>query len=101
MFASFLDVLRISIMKTFRRRLRNPRRIGQNLRTPPREDSMSAQSNYQPHVLTADDTQEPPKSLWQALRKIGPGIVLAGSIVGSGELIVTTGLGAEFGFVFL
>lgn len=62
---------------------------------------MSAQSNYQPHVLNSDDIQEPPKSLWQALRKIGPGIVLAGSIVGSGELIITTGLGAEFGFVFL
>lgn len=46
-------------------------------------------------------TQDPPTSLWQALRKVGPGIILAGSIVGSGELLLTTSLGAEFGFVFL
>ena len=36
-----------------------------------------------------------------ALRKIGPGIILAGSIIGSGELMLTTSLGAEYGFVFL
>jgi manganese transport protein len=32
---------------------------------------------------------------------IGPGIVLAGTIVGSGELLVTTGLGATSGYMFL
>ncbi len=32
---------------------------------------------------------------------IGPGIVLAGTIVGSGELLVTTGLGATSGYTFL
>ncbi len=32
---------------------------------------------------------------------IGPGIVLAGTIVGSGELLLTTGLGATNGYVFL
>ena len=30
-----------------------------------------------------------------------PGIILAGTIVGSGELILTTALGAKHGFVFL
>lgn len=35
------------------------------------------------------------------LRKIGPGIILAGSIVGSGELLLTTSLGANHGFAFL
>ena len=43
----------------------------------------------------------PPHTLLSAFRKIGPGIILAGSIVGSGELLLTTALGAEYGFVFL
>ncbi len=35
------------------------------------------------------------------MRNIGPGVVLSGSVVGSGELLVTTRMGAEVGFVFL
>jgi manganese transport protein len=54
-----------------------------------------------PYSLTDEAIQPPPKSLLAALAKIGPGIVLAGSIVGSGELILTTSLGADWGFVFL
>src|SRR5947208_1168045 len=54
-----------------------------------------------PYLLTDEAIQAPPKSLLAALAKIGPGIVLAGSIVGSGELILTTSLGADWGFVFL
>ena len=37
----------------------------------------------------------------QALRRIGPGMVLAASIVGSGELIATTTLGAQVGYAVL
>lgn len=44
---------------------------------------------------------EPPKSLFSALRRIGPGLILSASIVGSGELIATTTLGAEVGYVAL
>jgi manganese transport protein len=50
---------------------------------------------------TPSDVQEPPSSLWLALRQIGPGLILAGSIVGTGELIATTNLGAKVGFAFL
>ena len=46
-------------------------------------------------------TSEPPRTLWQSLAHLGPGIVLASSIVGSGELIATTIVGAEAGFVLL
>ena len=53
------------------------------------------------YALDDQSIQEPPKSLWVALTKIGPGIILAGSIIGSGELLLTTGLGAKYGFVFL
>ena len=45
--------------------------------------------------------QRPPTTLAQTLRKLGPGIIIAGSIVGSGELIATTKVGAEAGFFLL
>jgi manganese transport protein len=57
--------------------------------------------SYDPYVMHDDDRQEAPVSLWSALKRIGPGIILAGSIVGSGELLLTTSLGAKFGFAFL
>lgn len=44
---------------------------------------------------------EPPATLGGALRFIGPGLVSSASIVGSGELITTTVLGGEVGFVAL
>ena len=47
------------------------------------------------------EIQDPPQSLGGILRKIGPGLILAGSIVGSGELIATTATGAEAGFSLL
>lgn len=48
-----------------------------------------------------EDISEPPQGLWQILRRIGPGMILAASIVGSGELIATTTLGAEVGYAAL
>ncbi|HZL87210.1 MAG TPA: Nramp family divalent metal transporter [Pirellulaceae bacterium] len=56
---------------------------------------------FDPYALPKEAIEEPPTSLWTALRRIGPGIILAGSIVGSGELLLTTSLGAKHGFVFL
>jgi Mn2+/Fe2+ NRAMP family transporter len=56
---------------------------------------------YDPYALPPEDIQEPPTTIWEMLRKIGPGIVVAGTIVGSGELLLTTGLGAKHGFVFM
>ena len=44
---------------------------------------------------------EPPRTLRASLAYLGPGIVLASSIVGSGELIATTTVGAEAGFLLL
>lgn len=57
--------------------------------------------SYDPYALPGDSIREPPASLWLALRQIGPGIILAGSIVGTGELLLTTSLGADYGFLFL
>ncbi len=44
---------------------------------------------------------DPPRSFGQTLRHLGPGFILSASIVGSGELIATTALGAQAGFVAL
>jgi Mn2+/Fe2+ NRAMP family transporter len=46
-------------------------------------------------------TQPPPKTVGGILQKLGPGLVIAGSIVGSGELIGTTSTGAAAGFTLL
>lgn len=54
-----------------------------------------------PYEFDREDERTPPASLWQALRRIGPGLILSASIVGSGELIATTTLGAEVGYVAL
>jgi len=47
------------------------------------------------------ETQAPPTTIRGILRQLGPGLIIAGSIVGSGELIATTAVGAEAGFVLL
>jgi Mn2+/Fe2+ NRAMP family transporter len=47
------------------------------------------------------ETSAPPKTFWESLAHLGPGIILASSIVGSGELIATTTVGAEAGFALL
>jgi manganese transport protein len=62
---------------------------------------MTDATGYDPYALPQEAIQDPPTTLWAALRKIGPGIILAGTIVGSGELLLTTSFGAKYGFVFL
>ena len=54
-----------------------------------------------PYALSRAAIEAPPVSLVAALRRIGPGIVLASAIVGSGEVIATTTLGAQVGFAAL
>jgi Mn2+/Fe2+ NRAMP family transporter len=54
-----------------------------------------------PYTLTADGIKEPPVGWRASFRYFGPGLILSASIVGSGELIATTTLGAEAGFVLL
>jgi len=54
-----------------------------------------------PYRLRPEDVVEPPTSLIASLKRIGPGMILAASIVGSGELIATTTLGAQVGYTAL
>jgi Mn2+/Fe2+ NRAMP family transporter len=57
--------------------------------------------DFDPYALRPEDVEEPPPTLRRALARLGPGMVLAAAIVGSGELIATTTLGAQAGFVAL
>src|SRR5690606_39387728 len=41
----------------------------------------------------------PPTTFRGKLKYLGPGFILSAAIVGSGELIATTGLGAKAGFI--
>jgi Mn2+/Fe2+ NRAMP family transporter len=47
------------------------------------------------------EVQQPPIHVGGILLRLGPGLIIAGSIVGSGELIATTKTGAEAGFWLL
>ncbi|MBL7186001.1 MAG: Nramp family divalent metal transporter [Phycisphaerae bacterium] len=49
----------------------------------------------------ASVVREAPRTLVATLLRLGPGMIIAGSIVGSGELIATTKAGAEAGFWLL
>jgi Mn2+/Fe2+ NRAMP family transporter len=54
-----------------------------------------------PYAADRSLVADPPTSLGGMFRYLGPGFILTASIVGSGELIATTALGAEAGFVAL
>ncbi len=45
--------------------------------------------------------EAPPRTILGIFRRLGPGMIIAGSIVGSGELIATTKTGAQAGFWLL
>src|SRR6185436_18093557 len=51
------------------------------------------------YIITERTIKEPPVSFPQQLKFLGPGFILSASIVGSGELIATTILGAKAGFI--
>jgi Mn2+/Fe2+ NRAMP family transporter len=62
---------------------------------------MKASLYDNPYQLSKEKIIPAPVGLWQRLHYLGPGFILSASIVGSGELIATTRLGAEAGFVTL
>lgn len=73
---------------------------------PPHDDipvdvDQEASAHVDLYALDHDSIADPPRSLALAFRQIGPGLILAGSIVGTGELINTTGLGAKVGYTML
>lgn len=54
-----------------------------------------------PYVLDPAKIKDPPKGWRASLRLLGPGMITSAAIVGSGELITATILGAQVGFMLL
>jgi len=62
---------------------------------------MAQLSQLDPYRLDKSAVLEAPFRFRQKLKFLGPGFILSASVVGSGELIGTTSLGAKAGFVTL
>ena len=76
--------------------------------TPPTLDGRASHRHSPPMEVThAADPRSPadarpaPVGWSRMLREIGPGVIIAGTIVGSGELIATTKVGAQAGVALL
>ena len=52
-----------------------------------------------PYLPSIETIKEPPHNFRERLKHLGPSLILSAAIVGSGELIATTSLGAKAGFV--
>ena len=63
--------------------------------------AMAAPARFNPYYLDPANIEEPPKAMGKILGRIGPGLVLSASIVGSGELIATTTMGAKLGYTMM
>ena len=50
---------------------------------------------------TLEESIKAPTDFWGIVKRLGPGLIVAGSIVGSGELIATTKTGAQAGIALL
>lgn len=62
---------------------------------------VSAAEVADPYALRPELAQSAPRTLLQRLRFLGPGMIMSAAVVGSGELITTTTLGASAGFALL
>ena len=54
-----------------------------------------------PYTQVAGATATPPNSFLGRVKHLGPSVIVSGSIVGSGEIFLTSGMGATAGFVLL
>lgn len=64
-------------------------------------DDSSREAHQKAQESAAMEVQDPPNTIGGIVRRLGPGLIVAGSIVGSGELIATTSTGAQAGFWLL
>ena len=62
---------------------------------------MSDRPRLDPYQRRPEYSRDPPRGFVDTCRMIGPGLILAGGLVGSGELVATTVLGAENGYRLL
>lgn len=71
----------------------------ENLDPPTGFSTKTEQTLYAAMMIHA--TRDSRRTLRETLAHLGPGIILAGFIIGSGELIATTTVDAEAGFRLL
>ncbi|MGF1581253.1 MAG: Nramp family divalent metal transporter [Gemmataceae bacterium] len=69
--------------------------------TMPPHPHIDSATSSDPYELTKEAIQDPPITWGETVKYIGPGLILTASIVGTGELIATTNLGAKAGFALL
>ncbi len=65
------------------------------------ENKLEEKVLVDPYRLDEQSITPAPDNFRQKLKYLGPGFILSASVVGSGELIATTSLGAKAGFVTL
>lgn len=58
-------------------------------------------TEHDPYRLDPPRIQEPPRTFGGRLKFLGPGMITSAAVVGSGELLTATTLGAQAGFVLL
>ncbi len=68
--------------------------------TPPNDQTAKSGTGEPQDLYALDpkDIKEPPQAFSSTLKFLGPGLILVGSVVGSGEIILTTTLGSMVGF---
>lgn len=54
-----------------------------------------------PYTVQAGQARPPPTTLWGRLSYLGPSLLITGAVIGSGELVLTTSLGAAAGWTLL
>ena len=62
---------------------------------------MQPENQNSPQQTAPPLFKEPPRTWIGSLRFLGPGLIVIGAVIGSGELIATTLLGAKVGFLLL
>lgn len=62
-------------------------------------DPLLRQNEHDPYTHGDGTVLAPPTSIFKRLRFLGPSVIVSGSIVGSGEILLTAGLGANAGFL--
>lgn len=72
----------------------------------PHDDTLPATATIDadkvdPYLVTGRETAEPPERMGGRFRFLGPGMITSAAVVGSGELLTATTLGAQVGFMLL
>ncbi|WP_411721852.1 Nramp family divalent metal transporter [Mycetocola sp.] len=67
--------------------------------TPTTTDATTSIRRSDPYIVDGTQIKEPPKNLLGRFRFLGPGMITSAAVVGSGELLTATALGAQAGFM--